>query len=345
MERLYRIQEFAELAGVTVKALHHYDRLGLLRARRTSAAYRIYSEKDLERLEQIVALKFLGFPLKQIGQMLDRGVVTFKDALRMQRTGLEEKRQLLSRAIHAIEQAERASEPDAPAALRKIIEVIGMDESIDAMKRYYTQQTWPQGRGHYADWPSAEWKNLYRDVEAALRVVPESPSAEALAIRWMELAERDTAGDPDLRLGSLRAWNDRHYWPPELHRRLAIWNADQVWEYMSRVFLAMRRCRFPGDRWADYVGIHEMDEWRELFLEVSDAVEEDSSGKRAQELARRWQKVNPARSREAPLFDRWKELASGREDLIERQLALFSLEKLWGFIGKAIYIRLVAASQ
>ena len=52
--RSYRIHEFAELAGVTVKALHHYDRLGLLKPRRTDSGYRLYDERDLERLEQIV---------------------------------------------------------------------------------------------------------------------------------------------------------------------------------------------------------------------------------------------------------------------------------------------------
>jgi DNA-binding transcriptional MerR regulator len=45
------VHEFAELAGVTVKALHHYDRLGLLKPRRNDAGYRVYSPADLERLE------------------------------------------------------------------------------------------------------------------------------------------------------------------------------------------------------------------------------------------------------------------------------------------------------
>jgi hypothetical protein len=54
----YRTREFAKLAGVTVRALHHYDRLGLLKPRRTPAGYRAYSTRDLEGLEQIVALKW-----------------------------------------------------------------------------------------------------------------------------------------------------------------------------------------------------------------------------------------------------------------------------------------------
>jgi DNA-binding transcriptional MerR regulator len=56
---------------VTVKALHHYDRLGLLKPRRTHAGYRLYTDADRERLEQIAAFKFIGLPLKQIKTMLD----------------------------------------------------------------------------------------------------------------------------------------------------------------------------------------------------------------------------------------------------------------------------------
>ena len=50
MSKTYRIQEFAELTGVTVKALHHYDRLGLLKPQRALSGYRLYVERDLERL-------------------------------------------------------------------------------------------------------------------------------------------------------------------------------------------------------------------------------------------------------------------------------------------------------
>ena len=57
--RTYRTAAFAALAGVTPRALRHYDRLGLLKPRRTTAGYRIYTERDLETLEEIVALNSL----------------------------------------------------------------------------------------------------------------------------------------------------------------------------------------------------------------------------------------------------------------------------------------------
>jgi MerR family transcriptional regulator, thiopeptide resistance regulator len=60
----YRIKEFAALTGVSVRALQHYDRLGLLKPQRTASGYRVYAENDLRILEQIVWLKFIGIPLR-----------------------------------------------------------------------------------------------------------------------------------------------------------------------------------------------------------------------------------------------------------------------------------------
>lgn len=108
----YQIRQFADLAGVTVKALHHYDRLGLLRPKRSRAGYRVYYQRDLGTLEQIVALKFLGLPLKEIAAVLERPALKWRDTLRLQRQALEERQELLGRAIHAI--AVRRFLPELP---------------------------------------------------------------------------------------------------------------------------------------------------------------------------------------------------------------------------------------
>src|SRR5262245_48021835 len=135
LETVYRVHAFARLAGVTVKALHHYDRLGLLRPKRTAAGYRIYAESDLVRLEQIVALKFLGFPLKRSRELLQRVELGLPDALRMQRGAMEERRERLGRAVRAIAAAEesiQAGRTASPDILRAIIEAIDMQDDINA---------------------------------------------------------------------------------------------------------------------------------------------------------------------------------------------------------------------
>ena len=139
MSRVFKVRDFAKLAGVTVKALHHYDRLGLLKPARTEAGYRVFGERDLEALEQIVALKFLGIPLKQIAAVLKRPALRLPDALRLQRRALEERRELLGRAIRAIRAAEEALDSRKPAdltILKNIIEVIEMQDDVAVMYKY-----------------------------------------------------------------------------------------------------------------------------------------------------------------------------------------------------------------
>ena len=140
---MYRAGEFARLAGVTVRALHHYDRLGLLKpARRTAAGYRLYAEADFARLQQIVTLKFIGFPLRRIKDVLGRGASDLGTALRTQREILVEKGRHLARAVRAIEEAEAllaAGAGPGREAFAKIIEVIEMQNNTDWMMNYYSE--------------------------------------------------------------------------------------------------------------------------------------------------------------------------------------------------------------
>ena len=72
MGTLYRIRDFSALAGVSIKALRHYERVGLLKPRRTRAGHRRYIQEDLGRLEAITALRYLGFALNEIRSILNR---------------------------------------------------------------------------------------------------------------------------------------------------------------------------------------------------------------------------------------------------------------------------------
>jgi DNA-binding transcriptional MerR regulator len=65
------VKDLSKLTGVSVQTLHHYDRIGLLTpSLRLANGYRIYSEKDLLKLQQVIALKFFGFELMQIKNLL-----------------------------------------------------------------------------------------------------------------------------------------------------------------------------------------------------------------------------------------------------------------------------------
>jgi DNA-binding transcriptional MerR regulator len=223
---MHRASEFAELAGVTVRTLHHYDRLGLLKPQRNGSGYRLYRESDLERLEQIVALKFLGLPLKDIRELLESAAPGFSDALRMQRGALEEKRRLLDRAIAAIREAEAVvatGRPAGTAVLKKIIEVIEMQEN-NVWTKYANDAAREKIAAKQGEWSpelqervSKQWVELIDEVQTAMDAGedPTGPKALALGARWKELVEGFTKGDPDVTQAVGNAWQDRANWPKE----------------------------------------------------------------------------------------------------------------------------------
>lgn len=248
MKEVYRVQEFGELAGVTVRALHHYDRLGLLKPRRTEAGYRLYCLRDLERLEQIVALKFLGLPLKQIRKLFNREALALPEALSMQLRVLEEKRRLLDSAINAIHEAENATRrgerPDS-AVLKKIIEVIEMQDNMDWSKKYYTEEAGAKIEERKQLWSpelqervSREWSELFREVEAALGEDPAGAKAQTLAARWKKLVEGFTGGDPQITAGLSKMHQDRSNWPASAQQRMEPFSNKKVWEFIQKAFAA-----------------------------------------------------------------------------------------------------------
>lgn len=250
--RGYKVREFAELSGVTVRALHHYDRLGLLRPKRTRNGYRAYNEQDLVRLEQIAALKFVGLPLRRIKALLDRDERDFAGALRMQLRVLEAKRGLLDQAIEAIRQAETVAKagqrPDA-ANLTKIIEVIEMQNDAEWTIQYYDDAARAKVAARRQLWSpelqervGRQWLDLILDVEAALDEDPAGDKGQALAVRWTALVEEFTGGDPEIASGLQKLYRDSANWPNQAKQQMQPFHISaQVWGFISRAIAARKR--------------------------------------------------------------------------------------------------------
>ena len=222
---LYRIHEFAETAGVTVRALHHYDRLGLLKpAHRSERGYRLYSDRDLPRLEQIVVLKFLGLTLKQIRDLL-KDKSTLRDTLRRQQRVLTEKRNQLDKAIEAIGAAGRCLRSKREPVwqlFKNILKEIEMQNNTEWTAKYYSEEARAKIEKRKALWSpelqaqvSKDWTELFADIEASLGESPASPKAQALAARWKKLVQGFTGGDPEIQKGLNAMYADQANWPEE----------------------------------------------------------------------------------------------------------------------------------
>ena len=244
----YRVLEFARLAGVTVRALHHYDRIGLLKAKqRSSSGYRLYTNRDFGRLEQIVVLKFLGIPLKQIRGLLE-AESRLPAVLEKQQDILTDKRRQIDKAIRAIGNARWAiqsrGEPDWKL-FQLVVREIEMQNNQEWKAQYFS----PEARAKVAErrklWSpelqekaSNDWNELYRDVEACLKEDPAGRKAQALAARWRALVEQFTGGDPEIQKGLSAMLADSANWPATVKAQSFV--RPELREYLQKA-LAVKK--------------------------------------------------------------------------------------------------------
>ena len=202
--RPYRIGELAARVGVSVRTLHHYDRIGLVKpSARSDAGYRLYGETDLLRLQQVLTLRRLGLPLRRIRDVLDGKDFDVAASLRIQhhalRTRIEELQRVESAIEDALEVRERSGAWDWELILTAA-EAAGNDSGGNLMEQFYTSEQMTQFAELRAETPpeeieavEREWTTLLADVRASHGLDPASPEAKALVARWDALLERTMA--------------------------------------------------------------------------------------------------------------------------------------------------------
>jgi DNA-binding transcriptional MerR regulator len=194
-----KVGELARRTGLTIRTLHHYDEIGLLKpSLRTESGHRLYAADDVARLQQVVSLRSLGFSLEEVRACLDRPGYSPLEVLRLHAARLREQielqRQLCERLDALAAVCRAAGEVSADEFLRTI-EVMTMIENL------YTPEQMKQfaeaGRQVGPDEIKAVeegWTALLAEVRANRNLDPASPEAQALGRRWEELTERTMRG-------------------------------------------------------------------------------------------------------------------------------------------------------
>ncbi|AXB42932.1 MerR family transcriptional regulator [Amycolatopsis albispora] len=187
----------ASLVGVSVKTLHHWDAIGLVRpGGRTWAGYRVYSDEDVARIHRVLVYRELGFPLAEIGRILDDPSADAQEHLRRQRAQLVERIDRLREMVTAVDRMMAAARGGIRLTVEEQVEIFGDHWQPswveEAEQRWGESKQWAQ----YAERAEArtpqEWKEivaaadaLHADLAAAKQagVVPGSEEANALAER------------------------------------------------------------------------------------------------------------------------------------------------------------------
>jgi DNA-binding transcriptional MerR regulator len=202
--RTYRVADVARVSGVSIRALHHYHAIGLLvPTGRTESGYRLYTDADLLRLQQVLIGRELGLSLEDIRRMLDDPRFDQRRALLDQRQRLQAKARDVDAMLRAVDAALAVVGPDPhgepmdmktmfdgfdPAAYEsEVKERWGQtDAYADASQRWkrYTPDDWQRQQ--------TEQGAIYADAAAAKAqgLDPAAPAAMAIAERHRQAIDR-----------------------------------------------------------------------------------------------------------------------------------------------------------
>jgi ATP:cob(I)alamin adenosyltransferase len=192
----WSVGELAQATGVTVRTLHHYDRLGLLPpAERSHSGYRVYDRDGVERLYRILALRGLGFPLGQIGELLDADAGSLREATRARLGRAEEEiaaaEDLASRLRGVLAETEEGG--SSPGELIETMEAMKMSVR---MGRIYTRrgdggETDRAGARVPKDAPAIEAGGELDELVSAIGLALSLPDVPDVHAAWLRQIQND----------------------------------------------------------------------------------------------------------------------------------------------------------
>ncbi len=215
----WKVGELAARTGLSVRALHYYEEIGLLSpSRRTEAGHRLYAADDVLRLQRIVSLRHLGFTLEEIRACLrDGSGFPARRVVELHAARVRERMRSQQRLLHRLEALAFRLDPAAeevPAGefTQAVMEVIEMSERVE---RYYTPEQLEALERRRRELGEeriraveAEWPRLMEGVRAEMEAGtdPADERVQRLAKRWMELVGEFTGGDPGIERSVGNMW-------------------------------------------------------------------------------------------------------------------------------------------
>lgn len=137
----FKVKEVADLVGVSVRTLHHYHQIGLLTPESLSpAGYRLYTDRNLEKLQQILFFKEIGFDLHEIKKILDSPGFNRRHALYTHRELLLKKKNRLEEIIRTVEKTISAMEGEMIMDQKEMFSGFDMSE-IEEHQAQYAEET------------------------------------------------------------------------------------------------------------------------------------------------------------------------------------------------------------
>ncbi len=332
-----KIGELAKRSGLTVRALHHYDSIGLLSpSARTDAGYRLYNRADIARLHQIQAMRRFGVALADIGTFLANPGSRLPAIVDQQIAALTRQIEQAGALRDQLTRLKRQLAADEEPELADWLTTLELMTMYD---KYFTKdqrERIPFFNGS-AD-TIAEWAAIVARMQAFkdAGTAPESPAVQETARHWMIMLERDTGGDPQ-QLARIHAMQDNE---PTARAQNAI--TPELGDYVQQSFSAFRLSLY-----AKYLTPEELDfmqanygkrvhEWVPLLARVAAHMETGATpfDPASKQLAREWMELFSSYAGTNPATHAKIREAHAKEPGL--MTGTFISEELIRFIGQAM---------
>ena len=186
---MYKINEVSKLTGVSIRMLHHYDKIRLLEpSKRTDSNYRMYNDDDIARLYQILLFKELEFPLQEIKQILDDKDFNREEPLKVQRNLIFEKKKRLERILESID--DTIENLGGNVMSKDNFKAFGYEEvkkhqekyKEETEKRYGKSDAYRESQGKTSKYSKNDWENIMQEAgaiyEELYKLMDKDPSDE-----------------------------------------------------------------------------------------------------------------------------------------------------------------------
>lgn len=249
-ETRFSVKQLAEMAGVSVRTLHYYDEIGLLRPARDPAnSYRQYDRPAALRLQQILFLRELGLSLEEIRDVLDRPDFELVAALEHHRQALRARQRRLARLLQTVERTidylKGHIEMDSHGLFEGFSEEHEKRYIAEAGEMWGDTDAWKDFQQRWAGYTDAdkqrmmdEGKAIYREIVAAMPTGPASDETQACMARWHEHLRYFYEPSTEMLRGLGDLYNDNPQFAAnfaEMHPDLASFMREAIRVYCDRL--------------------------------------------------------------------------------------------------------------
>ncbi len=196
---MYKISEVSKLTGVSIRMLHHYDKIGLLiPSQKTEAKYRLYDNEDLKKLYEILILKELDFPLKEIKEILDSNSSNIEKNLLKQKELIKEKKKRLENILCSIDETLKDLKENKKMSKKNFkalsYEEIKKHEEMykeESKKRYGSSNAYKEYEEKTSKYSKKQWEDImakgnliFEELSSNMDKSPSSKTVQELVEKW-----------------------------------------------------------------------------------------------------------------------------------------------------------------